>query len=127
MRKWSYMEDGYIKNVRIWGYKPSFVCEKYDRKAGRWTDENGKYIVCGNTVIVDTKTHTAKCDKCGTEYDVHGIILSKVDGCCPYCDTPDPNFREHNQEEGTSEVVCSKCGKTYFIDVFVTHFVTPRW
>ena len=133
MRKWSTMNDVYIKNVQSWAYAKTVpnLCTQYlGVKTGVWFDANQNYIICNGEVKVNTKKHTARCEKCETEWtDVGYKIFVDDKAECPFCGTPDPLWeKDHSKHtEDKIDITCPKCHNEYFISIWIKHFVEPIW
>lgn len=48
--------------MQSWAYAKTFpkLCDEYlGKKTGKWFDNKLNYIICGGTIEIDTKNHTA--------------------------------------------------------------------
>lgn len=133
MRKWYSMSDVFIQTIWSWAYAKTSprLCDQYlGRKTGEWFDQNGKYIICGGEIEVDTKAHTAICKKCGSEWqEFRYTIKVENKAQCPFCNMPDPLWdKDHSKHSDDEiEVNCPNCHNNYFVVIKTKHFVQPNY
>ena len=110
-----------MREVLSWAYTKTFPkpCDEYlGKKTGKWFDKDLRYIICGGKIVINTKDHTAECEKCGSKWrNVNYRITIDHEAKCPFCETPDPLWTEDHSKHCEDEIKinCPKCGETFFI------------